>query len=90
MGLSRKTYEQAGVDTVGNSPNSIKNPGLGWMTGYLFLVCFVGLFVLIPLRKVYIHVVPSFVLFAIIFCSFKSNYDAKNGFFIGFLLVCRS
>ena len=53
MGLNRKTYELAGIDTEGNSPTSIKEPGLGWMIGFLFLVCFVGLFVLIPLRKVY-------------------------------------
>lgn len=53
LGLNRKTYEQAGIDTEGNSPTSIKDPGFGWMTGVLFLVCFVGLFVLIPLRKVY-------------------------------------
>lgn len=52
VGLSRKTYELAGANTAGNSPNSIKEPGLGWMIGFLFLVCFVGLFVLIPLRKV--------------------------------------
>ncbi|KAJ1404002.1 Oligopeptide transporter, OPT superfamily [Sesbania bispinosa] len=38
----------------GNNPNAIKEPGLGWMTGFLFVVCFVGLFVLIPLRKVMI------------------------------------
>ncbi|KAJ9706332.1 hypothetical protein PVL29_001717 [Vitis rotundifolia] len=54
LGLNRKTYEQAGIDTEGNSPTSIKDPGLGWMIGFLFLVCFVGLFVLIPLRKVMI------------------------------------
>ncbi|WJZ82091.1 hypothetical protein VitviT2T_001882 [Vitis vinifera] len=54
LGLNRKTYEQAGIDTEGNSPTSIKDPGFGWMTGFLFLVCFVGLFVLIPLRKVMI------------------------------------
>ncbi|XP_034703583.1 metal-nicotianamine transporter YSL1-like [Vitis riparia] len=54
LGLNRKTYEQAGIDTEGNSPTSIKDPGFGWMTGFLFLVCFVGLFVLIPLRKIMI------------------------------------
>ena len=74
MGLSRKTYEQAGVDTEGNSPNSIKDPGLGWMIGFLFVVCFVGLFVLIPLRKVYkcmwLHLL---FLFSVIFCTHKLN-----------------
>ena len=52
LGLSKKTYELAGVDTVGNSGESYKEPGIGWMVGFHFVVCFVGLFVLIPLRKV--------------------------------------
>lgn len=52
LGLSKKIYELSGEDTQGNSGRAIKEPGLGWMTGYLFVVCFVGLFVLIPLRKV--------------------------------------
>lgn len=52
LGMNRKTYELSGVNTEGNSPYSVKEPGLGWMTGFLFVVCFVGLFVLIPLRKV--------------------------------------
>lgn len=54
LGLNRKTYELSGVHTEGNPSTSIKEPGFGWMSGYLFLVCFVGLFVLIPLRKVLI------------------------------------
>lgn len=53
LGLNKKTYEQAGVDTEGNSPGSYKEPGLGWMTGFLFVVSFVGLLALVPLRKVY-------------------------------------
>uniref|UniRef100_A0A6N2KFL9 Uncharacterized protein n=1 Tax=Salix viminalis TaxID=40686 RepID=A0A6N2KFL9_SALVM len=36
LGLNRKTYEQAGVDTEGNTPGSTKEPGIGWMTGFLF------------------------------------------------------
>ncbi|KAJ6748650.1 OLIGOPEPTIDE TRANSPORTER YGL114W-RELATED [Salix purpurea] len=32
LGLNRKTYEQAGVDTEGNTPGSTKEPGIGWMT----------------------------------------------------------
>ncbi|GAB4835040.1 Metal-nicotianamine transporter ysl1 [Ancistrocladus abbreviatus] len=54
LGLDKKTYELAGINNQGNSPGSYKEPGLGWMTAYLFVVCFVGLFVLIPLRKVLI------------------------------------
>ncbi|KAL7003655.1 Metal-nicotianamine transporter ysl3 [Sarracenia purpurea var. burkii] len=54
LGLNKKTYEQAGVDTVGNSPGSYKDPGLGWMTGFLFVVSFVGLLAMVPLRKIMI------------------------------------
>lgn len=52
LGLNRKTYEQAGVDTQGNAPISFKEPGVGWMTGFLFVSSFVGLLALVPLRKV--------------------------------------
>ncbi|KAJ4726721.1 Metal-nicotianamine transporter like [Melia azedarach] len=54
LGLNRKTYQQAGVDTPGNNPNSIKEPGIGWMTGFLFVSSFVGLLALVPLRKIMI------------------------------------
>ncbi|KAL5738699.1 hypothetical protein ACOSP7_031460 [Xanthoceras sorbifolium] len=54
LGLNRKTYEQAGVDTPGNTPNSTKEPGIGWMTGFLFISSFVGLLALVPLRKIMI------------------------------------
>ncbi|KAJ9706331.1 hypothetical protein PVL29_001716 [Vitis rotundifolia] len=79
VGLNRKTYELAGVDTEGNSPTSIKEPGLGWMIGYLFLVCFVGLFVLIPLRKVmiidYRLTYPSGTATAVLINGFHSRGD---------------
>lgn len=55
MGLNKKTYEQVGSNTEGNSPGSYKEPGLGWMTSFLFLVSFVGILALVPLRKVYIY-----------------------------------
>ncbi|KAG6504079.1 probable metal-nicotianamine transporter YSL9 [Zingiber officinale] len=54
LGLNRKTYEQAGVDTPGNSPGNYKEPGIGWMTAFLFTVSFVGLLALVPLRKIMI------------------------------------
>lgn len=50
--MNRKTYEQAGIDVEGNAPNTIKEPSIGWMIGFLFLVTFGGLLVLVPLRKV--------------------------------------
>ncbi|CAL9167565.1 unnamed protein product, partial [Musa hybrid cultivar] len=54
LGLNKKTYEQAGKDTEGNVPGSYKDPGIGWMTGFLFTVSFVGLLALVPLRKIMI------------------------------------
>lgn len=54
LGLNRRTYEQAGVDSEGNNPGSIKEPGIGWMMCFLFVSCFVGLLALVPLRKIMI------------------------------------
>ncbi|XP_042000527.1 metal-nicotianamine transporter YSL3-like [Salvia splendens] len=54
LGMSRKIYEQAGVDTQGNSPANLKEPALDWMIGFLFVVSFVGLLALVPLRKIMI------------------------------------
>ncbi|CAI0397538.1 unnamed protein product [Linum tenue] len=54
LGLNRKTYEQAGVNSEGNNPRSVKEPGIGWMTGFLFISSFVGLLALVPLRKIMI------------------------------------
>ncbi|CAJ2628333.1 unnamed protein product [Trifolium pratense] len=51
LGLNRKTYVLSGIGIEGNNPNAVKDPAFGWMSGFLFVVCFVGLFVLIPLRK---------------------------------------
>jgi len=52
LGLNKRTYEMAGEETEGNVPGSYKEPGIGWMTGFLFAVSFVGIVALIPLRKV--------------------------------------
>ncbi|KAG1354541.1 Metal-nicotianamine transporter YSL3 [Cocos nucifera] len=54
LGLNKRTYEQAGVDTEGNVPGSYKEPGIGWMTGFLFTVSFAGLLALVPFRKIMI------------------------------------
>ncbi|KAL9244223.1 hypothetical protein vseg_018024 [Gypsophila vaccaria] len=43
LGLNKKTYEQAWVDTKGNVYGSYKEPRIGWMTGFLFVSSFVGL-----------------------------------------------
>ncbi|KAF7816654.1 Metal-nicotianamine transporter YSL3 [Senna tora] len=54
LGLNRKTYEQVGAGTEGNTPGSIKEPGIAWMTAFLFVTSFVGLLALVPLRKILI------------------------------------
>lgn len=79
LGLNKKTYLQSGVDTDGNSSRSYKEPGIGWMTGYLFIVCFVGLFVLIPLRKIliidYKLTYPSGTATAVLINGFHTQGD---------------
>ncbi|KAK8449216.1 hypothetical protein SEVIR_7G182300v4 [Setaria viridis] len=44
----------AAMSTEANDAQNIKNPQLGWIIGFLFLVSFIGLFGLVPLRKVMI------------------------------------
>ncbi|XP_066349712.1 LOW QUALITY PROTEIN: probable metal-nicotianamine transporter YSL12 [Miscanthus floridulus] len=40
--------------TEADNPQNVRNPHIGWMIGFLFLASFIGLFVLVPLRKVMI------------------------------------
>ncbi|KQJ83669.1 probable metal-nicotianamine transporter YSL12 [Brachypodium distachyon] len=53
-------YLFAMSDTIANQTTeakdaqNIKNPHVGWMIAFLFLVSFVGLFALVPLRKIMI------------------------------------
>lgn len=49
LGMSKTIAAQA---DAGNTPNNVKALSLGWIMGYLFLVSFVGLFTIVPLRKV--------------------------------------
>jgi hypothetical protein len=48
--MDSKTYKLA------NSPNdslaNVKDPMLGWIIAYMFVVGFLGLFAVVPLRKV--------------------------------------
>ncbi|XP_027363902.1 metal-nicotianamine transporter YSL1-like [Abrus precatorius] len=79
LGLNSKTYELSGVGNEGNSPSAVKEPGFGWMTGFLFVVCFVGLFVLIPLRKIMIVdlklTYPSGLATAVLINGFHTQGD---------------
>ncbi|KAL2527513.1 Metal-nicotianamine transporter YSL3 [Abeliophyllum distichum] len=85
LGLNKRTYEQAGVDTEGNSLGSYKEPGLDWMIGFLFVVSFVGLLALVPLRKImiidYKLTYPSGTATAVLINGFhttKGNKMAKK------------
>lgn len=42
----------AGKSTENKLAQDFKNPSLGWMVGFLFVVSFLGLFSVVPLRKV--------------------------------------
>lgn len=48
--------------TEANDAQNVKDPQIGWMIGFLFLVSFVGLFALVPLRKVNLQPVSAFLL----------------------------
>lgn len=50
--MDEKTYKLIGEDYPGNRAEDVKNPGLLWMMGFIFVVSFLGLFSLVPLRKV--------------------------------------
>ncbi|CAN6585789.1 unnamed protein product [Malus baccata var. baccata] len=43
LGLNKKTFLLSGVNTEGNPLTAVKEPGLGWMTGFLFLIMIVDL-----------------------------------------------
>lgn len=47
--MSDRISDQSGE---ARDEHNIKNPSLGWMIGFLFIVSFLGLFSVVPLRKV--------------------------------------
>ncbi|URD78212.1 OPT oligopeptide transporter protein [Musa troglodytarum] len=51
FGMSSKIADQT---TEANDSRNIKDPKLGWMIGFMFVVSFLGLFSLVPLRKIMI------------------------------------
>ncbi|PHU27852.1 putative metal-nicotianamine transporter YSL6 [Capsicum chinense] len=52
LAMDEKTYKLIGPDYPGNRAEDVKNPGLLWMMGFIFVVSFLGLFSLVPLRKI--------------------------------------
>ncbi|KAG0525472.1 hypothetical protein BDA96_06G059600 [Sorghum bicolor] len=50
--MDRKTYELVGPDYPGNRAEDVRDPSLGWMISFLFLIALVGPFSIVLLRKV--------------------------------------
>ncbi|XBH63469.1 hypothetical protein VPH35_117434 [Triticum aestivum] len=82
LALNKKTYELAGVSTPGNAPGSYKEPGFGWMAGFLLAISFVGLLNLLPLRKAlvidYKLTYPSGTATAVLINGFHTPQGEKN------------
>ncbi|KAK1272237.1 putative metal-nicotianamine transporter YSL6 [Acorus gramineus] len=81
LAMDQKTYELIGADYPGNRVEDIKNPSLGWMIGFMFVVSFLGLFSLVPLRKVmildYKLTYPSGTATALLINSFHTHTGAE-------------
>ncbi|CAL5370290.1 unnamed protein product [Camellia sinensis] len=81
IAMDDRTYKLIGVDYPGNRAEDVKNPGLWWMIGFLFVVSFLGLFSLVPLRKVmvldYKLTYPSGTATAMLINSFHTNTGAE-------------
>ncbi|CAN1307282.1 Metal-nicotianamine transporter YSL3 [Linum perenne] len=90
LALNRTTYELAGVDSEGNGSKSVKEPGFGWMTSFLFVSSFVGLLAIMIID--YKLSYPSGTATAVLINGFhspKGNKMAKKqvqGFFRFFSL----
>ncbi|CAL4886384.1 unnamed protein product [Urochloa decumbens] len=82
LALDKKTYELAGVNTPGNAPGSYKEPGVGWTTGFLLAISFVGLLNLLPLRKAlvidYKLTYPSGTATAVLINGFHTPRGEEN------------
>ncbi|CAH9094879.1 unnamed protein product [Cuscuta epithymum] len=67
--------------TEANNAQNIKEPGLAWMIGFLFVVSFLGLFSVVPLRKIMIIdfklTYPSGTATALLINSFHTPKGAK-------------
>ncbi|KAI6694334.1 hypothetical protein NL676_022044, partial [Syzygium grande] len=48
FGMSRRIADQSGSNS---GANDYKDPSLGWVFGFLFIVSFLGLLAVVPLRK---------------------------------------
>ncbi|KAK9117880.1 hypothetical protein Scep_015973 [Stephania cephalantha] len=78
LGMSDRVANQIIED---RNAENIKNPSLGWMIGFLFIVSFIGLFSVVPLRKImiidYKLTYPSGTATAHLINSFHTPEGAK-------------
>lgn len=78
FGMSEVIAKQSNEE---NSAQNMKNPSLGWMIAFLFVVSFLGLFSVVPLRKIMIIdfklVYPSGTATAYLINSFHTPQGAK-------------
>ncbi|KAL5724129.1 putative metal-nicotianamine transporter ysl7 [Ranunculus cassubicifolius] len=67
--------------TIANNAFNIKNPSLGWIMAFLFVVSFLGLFSVVPLRKImvidYKLIYPSGTATAHLINSFHTPQGAR-------------
>nr|GMD35922.1 probable metal-nicotianamine transporter YSL7 [Ipomoea batatas] len=78
LGMSPKIAAKA---EEGNTPNNVKTLSIGWMLAFLYVVSFVGLFSIVPLRKMmilkYKLTYPSGTATAYLINSFHTPKGAK-------------
>ncbi|KAK4282235.1 hypothetical protein QN277_013635 [Acacia crassicarpa] len=81
IAMDERTYQLIGPDYPGNRAEDVINPGLLWMIGFTFVVSFLGLFSLVPLRKVmvmdYKLTYPSGTATAMLINSFHTISGAE-------------
>ncbi|KAM7267922.1 hypothetical protein ACFE04_010088 [Oxalis oulophora] len=81
LAMNDRTYNLIGPDYPGNRAEDVKNPGLLWMMGFMIVVSFLGLFSLVPLRKImvmdYKLTYPSGSATAMLINSFHTNSGAE-------------
>ena len=53
LAMDETSYNLIGSSDSGNLVQDVKNPSLGWIIAFVFTVSFVGIFSLVPLRKVH-------------------------------------
>ncbi|KAK9265464.1 hypothetical protein L1049_016005 [Liquidambar formosana] len=80
LGMSDVIANQTKSAETNNAQN-IKNPSLGWIIGFLFVVSFLGLFSVLPLRKIMVIdfklIYPSGTATAHLINSFHTPQGAK-------------